>query len=250
MNDQLKTLFDFNRDKLDVEIPDPLLFSRIMIKHEQKKRKKIIIKYVSFVSLSGVAAIFLTGFFMGWFEFAGDKMLTQPLVEVKSKNQLPVQQNFGPKKDELNVTAISITKHAMDNKNAVSTSLHQNYVFQTAASPAKRLSAIYEIDHDRKVDKKIFVALFQVLNKDPNTNVRLAALDVIMQYINQPKVRERVVYALMEQDDPFVQILLIQLVADFKGKSVATTLKKIIENPETNEDVREEARFASVQLYR
>ena len=250
MNDQLKTLFDLNRDKLDAEIPDALLFSRIMVKHEQKKRKKIIIRYVSFVSLSGIAAIFLIGFFMGWFEVAREATLTPPLVQINPKTQLPVQQNFGPQKDELNATAISITKHAMDNKNAVSTSLHQNYVFQTAASPAKRLSAIYEIDHNKKVDKKIFVALFQVLNKDPNTNVRLAALDVLMQYINQPKVRERLVYALMEQNDPFVQILLIQLVADFKGKSVANNLKKIIENPETSEDVREEARFASVQLYR
>jgi hypothetical protein len=127
------------------------------------------------------------------------------------------------------------------------TPLKQKYAFQISASPSKRLTSIYAIERQHKVDKALTDALFEVLNNDPNANVRLAAMDVLSSFVSDAVIRKRLVYAMVEQDNPQVQLMMIQLFTGLKEKGIGDKLSQIIENPETDENVREEARFLIAQ---
>jgi hypothetical protein len=52
---------------------------------------------------------------------------------------------------------------------------------------------------------------------------------------------------MVEQDNPQVQLMMIQLFTGLKEKGIGDKLSQIIENPETDENVREEARFLIAQ---
>ncbi len=79
------------------------------------------------------------------------------------------------------------------------------------------------------------------MNEDPNTNVRLAALDALSKFHTEPQVRKVLLDALSTQKDPMVQIALIQLMVKMKEKSVVNDLKKIVDDSETMKAVKDEA---------
>jgi len=84
-------------------------------------------------------------------------------------------------------------------------------------------------------------ALAKRMNEDPNTNVRLAALDALSKFHTEPQVRKVLLDALSTQKDPMVQIALIQLMVQMKEKSVVNDLKKIVEDSESMKAVKDEA---------
>jgi len=63
MDDQLKAIIASGRDQLDTAVPDPSVYGRILKELEGRKRKKRMVRMVTGVSLSGIAAVLLIGFF-------------------------------------------------------------------------------------------------------------------------------------------------------------------------------------------
>lgn len=99
-----------------------------------------------------------------------------------------------------------------------------------------------------RADDEIVKALSNTLNEDPNTNVRLAALDALSKFIDEEIVRRALVTSLSKQNDPIVQIALIQLLVRMKEKSVVNTLEKIIENEKNLPAVKDEAYTGILKL--
>lgn len=83
---------------------------------------------------------------------------------------------------------------------------------------------------------------------DPNTNVRLAALDALGQFAHEPSIRKMLVRSLSSQDDPMVQIALIQLLVGLKEKAVITDLEKIIKSDDAMDAVKDEAYTGILKL--
>ena len=91
-------------------------------------------------------------------------------------------------------------------------------------------------------------ALIQAMNEDQNTNVRIAALEALGKFHNQPHVRKALIASLRTQKDPLVQIALIRLMVEMKEKGITKNLKRISTDEETLPAVKDEAQAGILRL--
>ncbi len=122
------------------------------------------------------------------------------------------------------------------------TSLHE------PSSASRRLSGILASQTNNGPDQEILTALIRILNHDDNTNVRLAALQVLVQYREEPLVYQALLTSLVTQDDPVVQISLINTMAAFKDQKVKENLQKIINDETVPDVVKDEAHVGLFQF--
>jgi hypothetical protein len=97
-------------------------------------------------------------------------------------------------------------------------------------------------------DDDITRVLIEVLNTDPNTNVRLSALDALAKFYTEPRIKNALVQSLALQQEPVVQIALIQLLVHIKEKTIMPQLEEIIDNQQSIKAVKDEARTALLKL--
>jgi len=97
-----------------------------------------------------------------------------------------------------------------------------------------RLEAIYEIeDQNQKEDKKILDAFFKILKEDSNSNSKIAVIDVLLKFPDNPLVRDHLIDALGNEKEPLVQLKLIKSVAILREQRAKIPLQQIIENKES-----------------
>jgi HEAT repeat protein len=99
-----------------------------------------------------------------------------------------------------------------------------------------------------RADDDVVDALVKTMNEDKNTNVRLAALDALSKFHQDANVRKALISSLAKQDDPVVQIALIQLMVKMKEKGVLKDLNRIIEDNNTIKPVKDEAYSGILKL--
>jgi anti-sigma factor RsiW len=97
-------------------------------------------------------------------------------------------------------------------------------------------------------DHEVVKALATRMNEDPNTNVRLAALDALSKFRQDPGVKKILIDALSTQKDPMVQIALIQLMVKMKETGIMNDLKRIVDDEESMEAVKDEAYSGLLKL--
>lgn len=108
----------------------------------------------------------------------------------------------------------------------------------SASQRMQGVSVAYEIN---MADEEIVGILVKTLNSDPNTNVRLAALDALSKFTSEEKVRKSLIESLSTQKDPVIQIALIQLMVKMKEKTVIRQLEKMTKDSKTMKAVKDEA---------
>lgn len=248
MDDQLKELIASNKNLIDTASPNQAVFPIILEKLKKRKRKKRIFRMVTFYSASSVAAILIIGFFIiGFDQNLKEKGGGTDIEIIAKMEQVPPSVNiYDSQVEPEHIILNKQQSNEYEDVTAVKT-IDKQYSFQTAVSPAARLTAIYKAEKKTKLNKHLLVALFNVLDSDPNTNVRLAAMDVLASYTSDSEIRRRMVYAMAEQDNPLVQLSMIQLLNGFKEKEFIEKLGQIIEDPRTDDGVREEAKFSYAQ---
>lgn len=99
-----------------------------------------------------------------------------------------------------------------------------------------------------KADDEVVNALAKTMNEDPNTNVRLAALEALARFRQERQVRKVLIQSLSNQKDPVVQIALIQLLVQMKEKDAVKGLEEIIDDNETMKAVKDEAYTGLMKL--
>jgi anti-sigma factor RsiW len=109
---------------------------------------------------------------------------------------------------------------------------------QSASQRILGVQAAYAVE---ETDTEIVDALIKVMNEDPNSNVRLAAIDALGKFSADQKVRSALISSLSVQTDPVVQIALIQLMVQMKEKNAVKSLERIIEDDKTLPAVKDEA---------
>jgi len=90
-------------------------------------------------------------------------------------------------------------------------------------------------------DSSLLAALIKTVNTDPNINVRLAAVDSLFLFYDNPVVNEAVASLLVSQTSPLVQVALIDLVVSMRERRAVDSLKKIIQSDTLDPDVRKYA---------
>jgi len=137
----------------------------------------------------------------------------------------------------------AIKKEMEETKNKMMSMLGNEY------SASQRIQGVTVALNDMpKADDEVVTALVKAMNEDPNTNVRLAALEALSKFHEEPHVRKQLVESLAKQTDPVVQITLIQLMVTMKEKSVVKDLERIINKPETMKAVKDEAYSGIMKL--
>jgi HEAT repeat protein len=116
---------------------------------------------------------------------------------------------------------------------------------QSASQRMVGVSVAYQLD---QADDEIVSVLIKTLNEDPNTNVRLAALDALGKFINEAQVKKGLIQSLSTQKDPMVQIALIQLMVKIKEKSIVDQLEKLTKDASTLKAVKDEAYSGILKL--
>lgn len=79
--------------------------------------------------------------------------------------------------------------------------------------------------------------LLNLLEHDPSESVRLAAVDALYLYGNQPRVREQLAASLSRQGSTRVQLALVDLLAGLRERRAVEAIRELIANPRTSPEV-------------
>ncbi len=106
------------------------------------------------------------------------------------------------------------------------------------ASPSSRIQAVNYVDELSSPDPKIIDALINTMNTDENSNVRLAATTALARFTNNQTVREALINSLAIQEDPMVQITLINIMIGLNETKANPYIERIANNSNTNKSVK------------
>lgn len=115
-------------------------------------------------------------------------------------------------------------------------------------SVSKRLQAVSLVENSTTIDDVVITALFNTLNNDTNINVRLIVLDTLTQFSNTADVRARLVNSIKYQKSPMVQLVIANLMLNLQETKAIKPLKKLLDNKDLIEPVREKIIYAVNEL--
>lgn len=121
-----------------------------------------------------------------------------------------------------------------NNGTAISTLV---YATNTSTS-IDRISEIQRITEGNKLNNTIIEALNQALLKDPNTNVRLSAIEAMLHFADNPVVRKNLILAIPHQESPIVQLTLAEVMINLEEKGSAEAWKQLLESETMESDVK------------
>lgn len=107
-------------------------------------------------------------------------------------------------------------------------------------SVSERLIGINEV-YQTSADDELIGALIKLMNEDTNTNVRMAAIEALVKFYDEPQVKNALIDALTTQTDPLVQMELIQILVYKKEQEAVKPLENIIKDDQTLQAVKDEA---------
>lgn len=251
MSNELENHIRGNLDQLDRKKPDPAVLGRILEEMKAKRNDEPKGIVISFRLLKWAAACLLIAAcgMAGWYF---NKQ--EPATEITKTNSQQKQPLPPPQADSIERSPIAIVdeqiavrKKALVNKIKAKQTvvLAGLYNRQSAAS---RINAIAAASRLKNNGHEVVDALVQVLDKDPNTNVRLAALDGLTRFYKEADVRKKLVASLKKQRDPLVQINLIDLLTRMRESAILSNLEQLVNDENTNTAVKDMAHFGILQL--
>jgi Putative zinc-finger len=141
------------------------------------------------------------------------------------------------------ISEVSQLRGEVDNmRQLVALSLMQQ---QSASDRLRGVSYAYRVEPD---DSQVLSALLATVNHDSNVNVRLAAVDALKKFTDNPIGRNGLAQALSKQDSPLVQIAILDEIVELREKSAAPSVQALVSNQDANPEVKQHARWALRQL--
>ena len=105
-------------------------------------------------------------------------------------------------------------------------------------SANQRLQGVSEANKFEDADDIVIQALLQTLNKDANVNVRLAAIESLTNYVDNPVVRQGLVQAIPQQESPIIQITLANLMVALQEKASVEPFKQLLKEKQVDTTVK------------
>lgn len=122
-------------------------------------------------------------------------------------------------------------------------------ILQQQQNPAnERLQDVLLAARAEKPSDKVIDDLIQALTLDPSANVRLRAIEALYAHAERAVVRAGVIAALPREQNPLVQLELIDFVATAQDPDATPVLEKLAGDEATNTNVRDAAKLALAQL--
>jgi hypothetical protein len=108
-------------------------------------------------------------------------------------------------------------------------------------SASARLQGLSMTANMQDPEPALLHSLLDVLDNDPNVNVRLSAVDALYLFSDREEVRTALAASLNKQTSPLVQIALIDLMVSIKEKRAAAALRQLMADGHTMPEVRQRA---------
>jgi hypothetical protein len=122
-------------------------------------------------------------------------------------------------------------------------------ILQQQQNPAnERLKDVLVAARAENANDKVLDDLIQALTLDPSANVRLRAIEALYAHAERATVRAGVLAALPREQNPLVQLELIDFVATAQEREAAPLLERISADEGTNQAVRNAAKLALAQF--
>ena len=115
-------------------------------------------------------------------------------------------------------------------------------------SPSERIKGVLTVQELDKADEEILNALIITMNNDDNVNVRMAAVEALTYYADHEVVKDAFVQALLNQDNPSIQIKLITILVNLDEKRAVQPFQRMIEDENISTLVKDEAQYGLFQL--
>lgn len=135
-----------------------------------------------------------------------------------------------------------------DKLNKVTTVFGRAILQQQQNPVSERLQSILAKAKDATPSNKDIDTILQALTLDPSANVRLRAVEALYPHAERATVRAGVLAALPREQNPLVQLELIDFLAGAQDRNAAPALEKIAADETANGDVRDAAKLALAQL--
>jgi len=270
VKNDLEKFIQSKQDMLDRKIPDPAVLGRILEEMqgtEHVKPKGILIPF-RVVRWAAASLILIACGIVFWTlqrrpeTINNDKTKIASRVPVKSPADDSVKQSpatevakIEPAKRK-SVDAVdrdlAIRKQALfASLKAESPASEKHVMFaglNNMESSASRINAASQAYKLKNTGNDIVDALVKTLDSDPNANVRLAALDGLGRFYRDDYVRKKLIASLKKQQDPLVQIALIDLLTRMRESGILSELEKIVNDENTQKAVRDCAYSGIIQL--
>ena len=261
MKNELEKFIAANRDQFDRKMPSPLVLGRILEDMNTKVEVKPKGILVPFRIIRMAAACFLLvaiGVAFWAFEKrpvtavavkiskpAAPQIKYQPKDVVKTTSETEIAKSRHKERKSVDAIDEDIAqrKRALLAKMQERTLRSEKQVMfaglNNMESPATRITVASEAYKLKNMGNDIVDALVNTLNTDPNANVRLAALDALARFYREGYVRKKLVASLKKQQDPVVQIALINLLTRMKESGILSELDKMVNDESTQKPVKD-----------
>jgi hypothetical protein len=254
MNSEFEKFVHDNREAFENRHPDPAVLQRIQDQMRAVKKKQGILIPLKTLRWAAACLVLVASAATFWImQKTPAGKTTESLANVKpvvkpAPAAIAAQNGTATETSTDRTTAeaepVQNKKLRHYNEPETENTLYKQALFSRLndmGSPSHRLSAAAQVLNMKSTDKDIVDALVKTMNTDPNTNVRLAALESLSKFHRESYVRRQLLAALEKQKDPVVQIELIQLLTRMKETSILKQLDKITEDENAIKAVKDNA---------
>ena len=126
----------------------------------------------------------------------------------------------------------SLTGQVTDMQEMIMVSMLEN------KSVSDRLQGIQMSNKLVSTNKTVTDALFVTLGNDESTNVRMAALNTLSQYADDPAIREGLINSILKQESPLMQVALAELMVQLQEKKSVEQFKELLGRENTPEEIK------------
>jgi len=110
-------------------------------------------------------------------------------------------------------------------------------------SGPQKIEAVYNIKTSGSENENLVDALVYTMNSDKNVNVRLAAINALSEMMGKnARIKTELIKSLPVQENPLLQISLIQVLTESGVKEAKDEIESISNNENTDQQVREYAK--------
>jgi hypothetical protein len=163
--------------------------------------------FIRYLKVAAIAAIFVIGWFLGSINSSKDKALLQNLQSQLDKN----------------------------NSLLVLTLLKQS----SASDRLQATNVSYTLSN---IDNQVYSALIASLENDPDPNVRIKCAEILVLHMNPDTLCKVFEKALDYQNDPFMQLLLINYISSINDPQSNKILINFSKSNKVDEFVRSEVK--------
>lgn len=135
-----------------------------------------------------------------------------------------------------NLTIAALENKSLEIKETAMLSLMENQ------SASRRIQGVNYIEEFTEPDEAIIKALADRMLYDDNKNVRLSAVEAMGKFTTSATVKEAFISALETENDPSIQITIIQILVAIQEKKAIAPMQKLLQLQETQPFVKKEIR--------